>query len=839
MQNTRNSAGWSLLLALTLGSVPVLRGRAAATMQAASVAVPPSLHGPFHVRSYLGKCLTYGALQATDPTLSQTGGSPVYVQDCHGGSPLPHVGPVEQDVVVAEFGDRHEVRLRAGDKVIGIATSFLIAQAGLAIPETPLELQDEVEDGNGGQVFALDGDSIILAADRDLVVKVKNGRGANLTPLVLGRRDLDDSEFWTFVAVDGTDQRPTSGFVRVPQEKDLGSALGEAGWGTVVEVDGSASINLRDYDQATQLQIPAGVTIRGDRRGTLLGPELGLPLPDSRDHRPLRTLNLQVAYDSPGDWVRITGLRLHGPSRSHARIDYSNGIFVDDRATVIIDHNDLSGWTQATVNVDGDPAAAPLWACPPKDDAIPPTNVRLVRNFIHHNERDGGGYGVVVGANGRATITGNTFLMNRHAIAGKGAALSGYSAWFNLILSHAPQYGFNHEHDFDMHGSDLSSHHTGGIGGSDIEIARNTFLGTDRLNFNLRGVSCGLDRLHDNVSRQGDEDALRWYVAAARTTDPGLASACRLELLGQRYHQWFCGYQDSPSSPPPPWLDISDSNRFGASPDPTARLGVGDFDGDGKDDLFLATGAAWYYAPRGKAEWRYRNAQTEEMASLRFGDFDGDGRTDVFTQRGRDWLVSWGGASQWEKINESDAGISDFAIGDFDGDHRADVFYADGSQWWVSHGGVGPFTPYAASNHQVPDLRFGDFDGDGRTDVLGVVHGYWQVSYGGTESWSPLRSALTSTVRHLVVADFDGDGRADIATSTGSGDDWQWKISRSGIGRWTLRMGSAGVALDQAVGVGRFDNPGRADVLVWDGRLLDIVVGGLSAQHRQSRQDMR
>ena len=58
----------------------------------------------------------------------------------------------------------------------------------------------------------------------------------------------------------------------------------------------------------------------------------------------------------------------------------------------------------------------------------------------------------------------------------------------------------------------------------------------------------------------------------------------------------------------------------------------------------MATGAAWYFAPGGTAEWRYLNAMTEVTGSLLFGDFDGDGRTDVFTQHGRDWLVSWGGA---------------------------------------------------------------------------------------------------------------------------------------------------------------------------------------------------
>ena len=82
--------------------------------------------------------------------------------------------------------------------------------------------------------------------------------------------------------------------------------------------------------------------------------------------------------------------------------------------------------------------------------------------------------------------------------------------------------------------------------------------------------------------------------------------------------------------------------------------------------------------------------ETDGISTLRFGDFDGDGRTDVFTQHGRDWLVSWGGISPWQRINGSQPALSDFAVGDFDGDHRADVFYADGHTWWLSSGGVEP-----------------------------------------------------------------------------------------------------------------------------------------------------
>ncbi len=102
-----------------------------------------------------------------------------------------------------------------------------------------------------------------------------------------------------------------------------------------------------------------------------------------------------------------------------------------------------------------------------------------------------------------------------------------------------------------------------------ISILRgNTFLGTNRENFDLRGEPCYLAEFHHNVSLQSFEDAI----------------ACS-----------DCGGGVNK-------LKVSDNNQFGSA-NPTVRFGVGDFDGDGKDDLFLATGAAWYYSSAGISEW--------------------------------------------------------------------------------------------------------------------------------------------------------------------------------------------------------------------------------------------
>jgi hypothetical protein len=419
----------------------------------------------------------------------------------------------------------------------------------------------------------------------------------------------------------------------------------------------------------------------------------------------------------------------------------------------------------------------------------------------------GAGYGVGTFYSGYATIEGNTFVENRHAIAGDGSAGSGYRAWFNLVLHNAPDYGNGIQQDFDMHGTGggpfdpLGCQHCGGDAGEFIEIARNTFLGGDRNNFYLRGTPTDHAEFHHNV------------------------------LVG---HPLTAIKNDGDPSK----LFIR-NNQF-LAPNPIQRLGVGDFDGDGRQDLFLATGAAWYYAPAGKAEWRYLNAQTDKLDMLLFGDFDADGRTDVFTQHAYSWDVSWGGASQWENINVSWAILGNAAVGDFIGDERDDIFHTDGQTWYVSDGAAGQFVALDASSFRVPNLRFGDFNGDGKTDVFSVVSGNWAVAFSGTSGWQPLRSKLTDSVAGLTVADFNGDGRADVATSSGlilTGN-YTWKTSFGGTGNWTT-LRTAGVPLASAAAVGRFDNSSGADALLWHDNYLDIAARGSGASVHLSREDMR
>ncbi len=202
-------------------------------------------------------------------------------------------------------------------------------------------------------------------------------------------------------------------------------------------------------------------------------------------------------------------------------------------------------------------------------------------------------------------IHGNTFLENVHSITADGSSYSRYAAWDNLLLS--TLIGAN----IDMHGS--GPDHDGGVGGAGAEVLRNTFRDTQYPNFPVRGYPCngGLDVFRGNVALQPLASAIEWQGGGAV---------------------------------PPSYMRID--SRFSV-PDLLSNsaqiLPVGDFDGDHKDDLFLATGAAWYYAPAANAEWRFLSTKTDTINSLLFGDFDGDGRTDVFTQVGDNWMVSLGG----------------------------------------------------------------------------------------------------------------------------------------------------------------------------------------------------
>jgi hypothetical protein len=173
------------------------------------------------------------------------------------------------------------------------------------------------------------------------------------------------------------------------------------------------------------------------------------------------------------------------------------------------------------------------------------------------------------------------------------------------------------------------------------------------------------------------------------------------------------------------------------------RLLIGDFNGDGKSDVFHAVaGGANVWFSRGDGNFDIQSFLPWEGYAMNpdfwlVGDFNGDGKTDVMHV-----LSGTSGFNVW--LSNGDGGFrvvpfqpwpgylvpnGSWEVGDFNHDGNADVFHAVATEGranvWVSNGDgtfrVGTFTP--SPNYTIPNGEWhtGDFDGDGKSDILHQV----------------------------------------------------------------------------------------------------------------------
>ena len=495
------------------------------------------------------------------------------------------------------------------------------------------------------------------------------------------------------------------------------------------------------------LHIPDGVSLESGRSPTSLGGVLSMTHPVE---------GKRVMLDL-GANTRVTGLRLLGYNSTDTRDREDRMSAIRTAAAGIsIDNNEIAGWPNASVEVTG--------AATTRTTA---DRIRITGNYIHNNVQCGAGYGVVIGTSGYAHIDHNVFTLNRHDVADDGQPATGYIADHNFILTGGPTCGGFYNQHFDMHGVNTQGKsHDGGAAGEYMEIRHNTIRGDQsyaflggktRPAFELRGTPSLRAVFSDNVVAHEDEAAAVRIkgVGQPPTSFDGnvlLKAARKLFVRGNRY-------------------DV----------DTSRELAVGDFDGDGRADVFQSVGTVWVYSPSGRREWRMLNESTLRLDRLAFGDFNGDRRTDVFSQAGATWRVSYGGTSPWTSLPAgSNIGMRSYRFADFDRDGKTDIFRANGSRFFVSSGGATSWRPLAQSGLTVDKLRFGDFDGDGRTDVFSLANGQWSVSDGGATRWRRLNAKRSANLGDLVFADFTGDGRTDIARRHAG----KWEISSAGATPW-------------------------------------------------------
>ncbi|MCY4012145.1 MAG: FG-GAP-like repeat-containing protein [Gammaproteobacteria bacterium] len=171
--------------------------------------------------------------------------------------------------------------------------------------------------------------------------------------------------------------------------------------------------------------------------------------------------------------------------------------------------------------------------------------------------------------------------------------------------------------------------------------------------------------------------------------------------------------------------------------------GAGDFNGDGTDDILVRRddGFWFHYAMDGlrvvaDGSGRARVTRDLDYRPSAVGDFDGDGKDDVLVRR-RDgnWyryrMDGRGNAGRRARAGlPSDWGWRIAGVGDFDGDGVDDVYmrhFADG-RWWF-HAGAGRASAAArmTTSRDFHIAAAGDFNGDGRDDFLvrRLTTGHW------------------------------------------------------------------------------------------------------------------
>jgi FG-GAP-like repeat/FG-GAP repeat len=270
-------------------------------------------------------------------------------------------------------------------------------------------------------------------------------------------------------------------------------------------------------------------------------------------------------------------------------------------------------------------------------------------------------------------------------------------------------------------------------------------------------------------------------------------------------------------------------------------VAVGDFNGDGQQDLAVANfGVGPPHPQPGSVYILLGNGAGSFTAATNFGagqffhpqsvavrDFNNDGKQDLaVTNTDAVWILLGDGAGHFSSATNFGAGSlpQSVAVGDFNGDGKQDLAvanYASNNVSILLGDGAGSFnapTNFGAGTGPG-SVAVGDFNGDGKQDLATANDGSDNVSIllgDGTGSFTAASNfGAGPHPSSVAVGDFNGDGKQDLAVANQSGNNVSILLG-NGAGSFTAAANFGAGSNPSSVAVGDFNGDGKQDLAVAD-----------------------